>query len=72
MIRISRRKVLSFHLYDYSRYLLQVIGSRMLDFVRIETKYFPLGFRLMVALKIRPFTPPLLANETKPGLGNFT
>ena len=38
---------------------------------RIETKYLPLGLRLIVALKIRPSISRLLANRTSPSLGNL-
>src|SRR5690625_3183082 len=38
---------------------------------RMETKYLPLGFRLIVALRIRPSTSRLFAKRTRPSLGNF-
>ncbi|MGK8429827.1 hypothetical protein [Bacillus cereus] len=39
--------------------------------VRIATKYFPLEFRLTVALIIRPYTSQFLANGTKPSFGSL-
>src|SRR5699024_3335779 len=38
---------------------------------KMEMKYFPLGFRLMVALIMRPSTSRLLAKRTNPSLGNL-
>ena len=36
-----------------------------------EIKYLPEGFRLTVALRIRPSTSRLFANRTQPSMGNL-
>src|SRR5699024_327440 len=49
-----------------------VLGSSSTSVsTRIDTKYFPLGLRLTVAFRIRPFTSRLLANFTNPSLGSL-
>lgn len=50
-----------------------VLGNSAISSLhRMDTTYFPLGYFQMVAQRMRPGTPRLLANFTCPSLGGFS